>query len=478
MPGQNISTATGYTTTHEAGVPLQTDPANIVRAFTEYHYGANYTGGAKTSGIDYHLSQKAPLADPNLTGTVDILNSSTQLILKNAADVAKAAISTNTGIVSNAATDDLSINTQGTKILLGVAGAEILRVDSAGLKLATSSTLQVTGSAAFSGSVQFTGHPTAPTQASTDNSTRVATTAYATQKANSTYLSAYQDTLTDAGLYYNIGNAIEIYQPHGNSTSVSQFGTGAITHGTLTAANVASSLTNYALKGRRLQFATGTGAAVAPAGPRSGSAAGTGATGGVAQYSAENGFLFYSRFIPQSIRPGSTSRGFFGMLGTGGTNTIVTGLSSTGTLNATLFNALGIGWDIGDSTYSWYTNDGTVNGNKTDTTIPIAISPAHPDVVDLVIFARSSSEIWMDLRVYNASSSNAAASTTVYPGDTNVPAASHLMGWILNINRDAAPASNFAMDVYKVVMRSQDIRLNNTQGIYTSGYYRFFGYDS
>lgn len=446
MTGQNISTATGYSTTHEAGVPLQTDPANIVRAFTEYHYGANYTGGAKTSGIDYHLSLKAPLADPNLTGTVDILNSSTQLILKNASDVAKAAISTNTGIVSNAVTDDLSINTQGTKILLGVAGAEILRVDSAGLKILSPSTLQVTGSAAFSGSVQFTGHPTAPTQSASNNSTRIATTAYADNQAYSQAVSYATAATINISHYTNLLNAIELYQPIGNGTTVTQLGTAVTAVGTAAAVNVTSTTTNYVLKSRRIQYGTaataGTTASIRNA---------------LAQYSLDNGFQFYARFAPQSIRPASASRGFFGMWAT---TTALPNAAIT-----TLTNMFGIGWDAGDSTYYWYNNDAT--GTAVRTQVGAGVTIRTDDMVELLIHAYSNTIVDMAVKINNKQNGSWTETRTLQVGTDDMPTSSQLLSWHLAISNGAA-AANYAMDINKVVVRAQDIRTNNDN---TSIYY-------
>lgn len=53
---QNISDTNSFTTNYEVGVPLQTDVANIVQAFTEYHYGADYDGTGSPAGMEGHLS--------------------------------------------------------------------------------------------------------------------------------------------------------------------------------------------------------------------------------------------------------------------------------------------------------------------------------------------------------------------------------------------------------------------------------------
>jgi hypothetical protein len=52
---QNISNTNAFTTNFEVGVPEQTDEANIVQAFTEYHYGPNYNGVGNPGGIEGHL---------------------------------------------------------------------------------------------------------------------------------------------------------------------------------------------------------------------------------------------------------------------------------------------------------------------------------------------------------------------------------------------------------------------------------------
>jgi hypothetical protein len=53
---QNISDTNSFTTNYDVGVPEQTDSANIVQAFTEYHYGPNYAGTGSVGGMEKHLS--------------------------------------------------------------------------------------------------------------------------------------------------------------------------------------------------------------------------------------------------------------------------------------------------------------------------------------------------------------------------------------------------------------------------------------
>lgn len=53
---QNISDTNSFTTNYDVGVPEQTDSANIVQAFTEYHYGADYAGTGSVGGMEKHLS--------------------------------------------------------------------------------------------------------------------------------------------------------------------------------------------------------------------------------------------------------------------------------------------------------------------------------------------------------------------------------------------------------------------------------------
>ena len=56
---QNISDTNAFTTTYDVGVPEQTDNANIVQAFTEYHYGAAYDGTGDPEGMEGHLADIA-----------------------------------------------------------------------------------------------------------------------------------------------------------------------------------------------------------------------------------------------------------------------------------------------------------------------------------------------------------------------------------------------------------------------------------
>ena len=56
---QNISETNAFTTTYDVGVPEQTDPANIIQAFTEYHYGPDYDGTGDPGGMEGHLASIA-----------------------------------------------------------------------------------------------------------------------------------------------------------------------------------------------------------------------------------------------------------------------------------------------------------------------------------------------------------------------------------------------------------------------------------
>jgi hypothetical protein len=56
---QNISATNAFTTNYDTGVPEQTDDANIVQAFIEYHYGAGYSGAGAPGGIEGHLTDIA-----------------------------------------------------------------------------------------------------------------------------------------------------------------------------------------------------------------------------------------------------------------------------------------------------------------------------------------------------------------------------------------------------------------------------------
>lgn len=56
---QNISETNAFTTNYDVGVPEQTDPANIIQAFTEYHYGPDYDGTGAAGGMEGHLADIA-----------------------------------------------------------------------------------------------------------------------------------------------------------------------------------------------------------------------------------------------------------------------------------------------------------------------------------------------------------------------------------------------------------------------------------
>lgn len=70
---QNISSTNAFTTNFEVGVPEQTDEANIIQAFTEYHYGPNYNGVGSPGGIEGHLQ--------TLTTDIQTLNNEVDTVL-------------------------------------------------------------------------------------------------------------------------------------------------------------------------------------------------------------------------------------------------------------------------------------------------------------------------------------------------------------------------------------------------------------
>jgi|SRR6056300_439532 len=69
---QNISDTNSFTTNYEVGVPEQTDVANIVQAFTEYHYGADYDGTGSPAGMEGHLSGLASDLTTHGTATTGV----------------------------------------------------------------------------------------------------------------------------------------------------------------------------------------------------------------------------------------------------------------------------------------------------------------------------------------------------------------------------------------------------------------------
>lgn len=56
---QNISATNAFTTTYDVGVPELTDNANVIQAFTEYHYGPGYSGVGAVGGMEGHLADIA-----------------------------------------------------------------------------------------------------------------------------------------------------------------------------------------------------------------------------------------------------------------------------------------------------------------------------------------------------------------------------------------------------------------------------------
>lgn len=426
MTGQSISTASGYATAYDAGVPLQSDPADIVQAFQEYHYGPGYTGsGSPTSGMEYHLGRKLDSSNPVGTGTLSINSSTSQILLKNAAAVTKGTITTNTGVITGSAADDLSLNTTGSKILLGINGTEKVGITSAGAS--------VTGNLSVSGTAAFTGNVTAPTQSISDNTTKVATTAYVTSKTQY-FVDTNTLQVSEIKAYQTMGfqeYATEIFQPQGNSTVVTQFGSTATTS-TGTAVNIISKTTARTLSTSPYKEITYTSAAAGtPAGIR----------GSALQYSVENTFQFYCVVLPSTARPSTAVRFFMGMTGS-------TAATPNANLN-TLLNAVGIGYDSTDTEYSWYLNDGTGVGTKTTTGIAIGLF----DVVEIMIWA-DGINIYAKVRITTSLGTPYISLLSVSSGVTDTPQTNALLSWRAEIVPTAAVS--YSMNVRRMVMRTPD----------------------
>ena len=69
---QNISETNAFTTNYDVGVPEQTDPANIIQAFTEYHYGPDYDGTGVAGGMEGHLAGLATDLTTHASATTSV----------------------------------------------------------------------------------------------------------------------------------------------------------------------------------------------------------------------------------------------------------------------------------------------------------------------------------------------------------------------------------------------------------------------
>jgi len=77
---QNISDTNNFTTNYEVGVPEQTDVANIIQAFTEYHYGADYDGNGDPGGMEGHLAGIEQDLSTHASSTTLVGTTSTQTL--------------------------------------------------------------------------------------------------------------------------------------------------------------------------------------------------------------------------------------------------------------------------------------------------------------------------------------------------------------------------------------------------------------
>jgi hypothetical protein len=123
---QNISETNAFTTNYDTGVPEQTDDANIVQAFIEYHYGAGYSGAGAPGGIEGHLTDIAAdiVTHANLSTGVhgvsgDVVGTTSTQTLTN-----KTLTSP---IVSNATITSPTISSAASVILSGEQTLESFR---------------------------------------------------------------------------------------------------------------------------------------------------------------------------------------------------------------------------------------------------------------------------------------------------------------------------------------------------------------
>ncbi len=145
---------------------------------------------------------------------------------------------------------------------------------------------------------------------------------------------------------------IAMWQPAGNSTTITAFGAAALTAtGTATAANVA--VTNAYTRSKGLEYLVTVAATTAVAGFRT----------GTAQYwfgnaTGQGGFKYTCRFSPATGVATTTSRLFVGMSASTGAPTDVEPSS--------LVNIFGVGYDAADANIQFLYNDASGTATKVD----------------------------------------------------------------------------------------------------------------
>lgn len=171
-------------------------------------------------------------------------------------------------------------------------------------------------------------------------------------------------------------NGMKIFQPAGNSTTITAIGSAALTAtGTATAANIAT--TNRHTQIRGLEYLVTVAATTAVAGFRD----------GVAQFfmgnSAGNGgFHFVCRFGPATGVATTTHRLFVGM----GASTA----APTDVEPSSIVNIIGVGYDAADANIQFFNNDAT--GTATKTSLGIAVPTAdRTSVYELSMFCAPNS---------------------------------------------------------------------------------------
>jgi len=209
-------------------------------------------------------------------------------------------------------------------------------------------------------------------------------------------------------------NGMKIWQPAGNSTTITAIGAAALTAtGTATAANVAT--TNRHTQIRGLEYLVTVAATTAVAGFRD----------GVAQYYLSNsagsgGFHFVCRFGPATGVATTTHRLFVGMTSATGAPTDVQPSSLT--------NMFGVGYDAADNNIQFFNNDGAGTATKTD--LGIAVPTAdRASVYELAMYAAPNSTT-----IYYTFKDLAQGGSTVSGSvNTDIPAVNTLLaarGWM------------------------------------------------
>lgn len=211
-------------------------------------------------------------------------------------------------------------------------------------------------------------------------------------------------------------NKIALWQPAGNSTTITAIGSAALTAtGTATAANVAT--TNRYTYQRRLEYLVTTAATTAVAGFRGAVAYNT--IGGPS--AGDGGFHFVCGWGPSTGVATATSRCFVGM-----GNSVA---APTDVEPSTITNIVGVGWDAADTNIQFmYRGTGTIAKIDLGASFPVP-TVNNTSAYELILFSPAGTVQSVSYELNNLGTGAKAVGTVT----TNLPTATTFLaprGWM------------------------------------------------